>query len=260
MEYRKYAQIWNRYLPVIRILLKKSLQLNQVLALNKGDFEKAGVKKSGYSFKIEFTKGRVTNRISESQMATELATVMQENEAVRTVLESDDFNIEMNTRYQLKITCRNAPPQPAESPKEKKKPAGKKAKPSEKPEAGETAIEKSETVAENDALISEAETENVAAVNEGNNNAEETNSPATEVPETTLIEKNVNAVLDSETASTDVSENESIDEKSEKPINPESSETEQESSRLPDNENEIHAEINHPGNPSPEDESEQPAL
>lgn len=107
MEYRKYAPVWNRYLPVIRILLKKSLQGEQTLSLDKGDFEKVGIRKSGYKFKIEFVNGRVNNRISDSEIATDLAITMQENEGVRNILLGNEFTLELNTRFQLKITTSN---------------------------------------------------------------------------------------------------------------------------------------------------------
>ena len=107
MEYKKYTQIFNRYMPVIKILLKKSIQAEQVLALDKGDFEKVGSRKAGFKFRIEFVKGRVANLISGSEIASELALAMQENEGVRNVLITNDFAVELNTRYQMKISCPN---------------------------------------------------------------------------------------------------------------------------------------------------------
>ena len=107
MEYKKYTQIFNRYMPVIKILLKKSIQAEQVLALDKGDFEKVGSRKSGFKFRIEFVKGRVANLISGSEIASELALAMQENEGVRNVLITNDFAVELNTRYQMKLFCLN---------------------------------------------------------------------------------------------------------------------------------------------------------
>ena len=107
MDYKKYTQIFNRYMPVIKILLKKSLQAEQSLKMDKGDFEKVGIRKSGYKFRIEFVKGRVNNIISGSDIASELAIAMQENEGVRNTLITNDFVIELNTRFELKIKCTN---------------------------------------------------------------------------------------------------------------------------------------------------------
>ena len=107
MDYKRYTLIFNRYLPVIKILLKKSLTGEQVLSLDKGDFEKVGARKSGFKFKIEFVKGRVNNIISGSDIASELAIALQENEGVRNVLLTNDFTVELNSRFQLKFNCLN---------------------------------------------------------------------------------------------------------------------------------------------------------
>ena len=62
-----YAQIWIKYLPIIRILLKRTKQDNQVLDLNRIDFERLGTgRKAGYKFTIEFKNGKVANLISSS--------------------------------------------------------------------------------------------------------------------------------------------------------------------------------------------------
>ena len=37
-----YTQIWSKYLPIIKILLKRSANGNQTLELNRIDFERAG--------------------------------------------------------------------------------------------------------------------------------------------------------------------------------------------------------------------------
>src|SRR5687768_15474056 len=72
-----YTHIWLKYLPIIRILIKKSASGDQVLTLNRPDFEKAGVaRKAGYKFTIEYTNGKVANVISTSQLALDLAAVM----------------------------------------------------------------------------------------------------------------------------------------------------------------------------------------
>ena len=71
-----YNHIWKKYLPIIKILMKKSVAQEQTLALNKIDFERAGTgRKAGYKFKIELTEGKVGNVISGSPLAMHLAEV-----------------------------------------------------------------------------------------------------------------------------------------------------------------------------------------
>lgn len=99
-----YEQIWNKYLPVIRILMKKSASGDQQLALNIGDFERSGVaRKSGYKFMIRFVGGRVDNVITESALARSLVEVMQGNPTTRELLQQHNYEISMNTKFQISI-------------------------------------------------------------------------------------------------------------------------------------------------------------
>lgn len=109
-----YTYIWNKYLPVIRILLKKSAGGDQLLPLNREDFERAGSgRKAGYKFTIEFTQGKVSNVISGSELASQLANAMMEDAATSAVLKTGHFQVILNTKFQ--ITVRNTTPQPVAS-------------------------------------------------------------------------------------------------------------------------------------------------
>jgi len=108
-----YTYIWNKYLPVIRILLKKSAAGDQLLSLNREDFERAGTgRKAGYKFVIEFTDGKVSNVISGSDLASHLAGAMLEDAATTAVLKTGQFQVILNTKFQ--ITVKNTSPQPIE--------------------------------------------------------------------------------------------------------------------------------------------------
>ena len=107
-----YNHIWKKYLPFINIHLKKSANGEQVLTLNRVDFERAGTgRKAGYKFTIEFTNGRVSNVISNSPLATNLAAVMLENDATKNILRRGSYTISLNTRFQL-TTINTDPPIP----------------------------------------------------------------------------------------------------------------------------------------------------
>ena len=100
-----YSHIWKKYLPIVRILMKKSITEEQVLALNKIDFERAGTgRKAGYKFKIEFVDGKVGNVISGSALAMHLAETILEDESAKQILETNNFDIALNTKFQLIIT------------------------------------------------------------------------------------------------------------------------------------------------------------
>lgn len=98
------TQIWAKYLPIIKILMKRSATGDQVLDLNVTDFERAGIaRKSGYKFTIQFINGRVDNVISSVPLARDLATALQEDPAVKSLLQQNDYHISLNPKYQLGI-------------------------------------------------------------------------------------------------------------------------------------------------------------
>jgi len=99
-----YTQVWTKYLPIIRILLKRSATGEQTLDMNRIDFERAGSgRKAGYKFTIEFRKGRVSNLISSSPLASNLAAVLLQDAVVKDLIQKIDYDISLNTRFQLHI-------------------------------------------------------------------------------------------------------------------------------------------------------------
>jgi hypothetical protein len=105
-----YTYIWNKYLPVIRILLKKSSSGDQLLSLNRDDFERAGTgRKACYKFYIDFADGKVSNVISGSSLASHLAVAMLDDDATKTILKTGHFQVILNTKFQL--TIKNTTPQ-----------------------------------------------------------------------------------------------------------------------------------------------------
>jgi hypothetical protein len=99
-----YNHIWKKYLPIIRILMKKSASGTQVLDLNRVDFERAGTgRKAGYKFTIEFTDGKVGNVISTSALAMHLATVILEDDSAKQIINENNYEISLNTKFQLTI-------------------------------------------------------------------------------------------------------------------------------------------------------------
>ena len=98
-----YKRIWEKYVPVVKILMKKSDSEPQVLGLNKLDFERAGNRKTGYRFTIEFVDGKVGNIISDSPLAVELAHQLMEDEAIMELMKEKNFSVSLSTKYQLTI-------------------------------------------------------------------------------------------------------------------------------------------------------------
>jgi hypothetical protein len=104
MEERKYLMTWKRYLPVIRLHLKKSLTEEQNFKLNITDFESAGDRgKSGYTFNILIENGRVINNISGSAVARDLYEALKSDEAVKAILQDKSVKISVGKTFILSI-------------------------------------------------------------------------------------------------------------------------------------------------------------
>ena len=99
-----YKHVWNKYLPVIRILMKRSVAGVQKLALNRTDFERVSRGRKAYpTFHIELEKGKVTT-LSPSVPAKELAASLLEDETTRALLRQDNYKFTLKSDLELVIT------------------------------------------------------------------------------------------------------------------------------------------------------------
>src|SRR5205809_5074232 len=109
-----YIVVWNKYLPAIRILLKRSVTGEQMLGMNRTDFEKAGgIRKSGYKFTINFINGRPNAMFSGNDIVQALITVLDGDETIHDHLLNSDYTLSFNGKYQLQIK-NNSPVKPTE--------------------------------------------------------------------------------------------------------------------------------------------------
>ncbi|RYY93990.1 MAG: hypothetical protein EOO11_18765 [Chitinophagaceae bacterium] len=99
-----YQQVWQRYLPVIRIVMKRALSSDQVLPLNAPDFERLGLtRKSGYKFEIGLANGKLRNVIVDVPLAAALAQVLLEDAAVQAIIQEREFVFSLSPRFELSI-------------------------------------------------------------------------------------------------------------------------------------------------------------
>ncbi len=104
MEERKYLQTWKKYLPVIRLHIKKSLTSEQSFKLNITDFESAGDRgKSGYMFNLQLENGRVTNNISSSAVARDLFEALKSDETIKAMLAEKSMKISVGKSFLFSI-------------------------------------------------------------------------------------------------------------------------------------------------------------
>lgn len=105
-----YTTLWLKYLPVIRILLKKSLKEDQVFLMNIPDFERAGLRrKTGLKFLLKMKNGKPENPVVSVPLAASLATVLQQDDAVAELLMDNSFQFGLNTKYELAISHLSGP-------------------------------------------------------------------------------------------------------------------------------------------------------
>src|ERR1700710_844946 len=99
-----YTSVWAKYIPIIRIVLKKSLTSDQVLALNVPDFKRAGMtRKSGYKFLIIIRNGKLSNVIVDFPIAAGLASALLEDKVIKELCVNNEFHISLNTSFELTI-------------------------------------------------------------------------------------------------------------------------------------------------------------
>jgi hypothetical protein len=99
-----FAQAWNKYLPVIKILMKRSGSGNQTLAMNKTDFERAaGGRKAKLTFSLSIINGRNQHYTAPPPVAKELLTILQEDESTKQLMRNEEFTFSMNTSFELSI-------------------------------------------------------------------------------------------------------------------------------------------------------------
>lgn len=104
MEERKYLQTWKKYIPVIRLYLKKSLNEDQQFKLNITDFESAGDRgKAGYTFNLQMENGKVTNNISGSAVARDLFELLKADEVIKAFLQDKSVKISVGKSFMLTI-------------------------------------------------------------------------------------------------------------------------------------------------------------
>src|SRR5687768_3811572 len=101
-----YTSVWAKYLPIIRIVLKRALVAEQILSLNASDFLRAGMtRKSGYKFLLKFRQGKIDNVIIDLPIASSLVTALLEDKSIKEILLNNEIHINMNAKFELTIKC-----------------------------------------------------------------------------------------------------------------------------------------------------------
>jgi hypothetical protein len=104
-----FFQTWVKYIPIIRILLKRSVKEEQTLEMNGSDFQRAaGGKKVKYNFSFSLHYGKLQNLESAPPLGRDLIDALQDNETTRLFIKENHLEFSMNKNFQLLI--RNTTP------------------------------------------------------------------------------------------------------------------------------------------------------
>jgi hypothetical protein len=99
---KKYSIIWQNTLPEISKILGNPKSSGSI-ALNSEDFALVGNRKS-YSINLEFENGVVSNNISGSAVARDLAFVLTRSSIIKPVLNNGYFKFKMDKDFILWIS------------------------------------------------------------------------------------------------------------------------------------------------------------
>jgi hypothetical protein len=98
-----FLSAWKKYVPVIRILIKKSAEEIQVLNMNRTDFEKDAKRKYGYKFVVHFVNGKSDTFIADSEIIQSFIYALRDDEITSQLLLKYDYSFTLNNKYQLEI-------------------------------------------------------------------------------------------------------------------------------------------------------------
>jgi hypothetical protein len=99
-----FVPTWNKYLPVLKILLKRSANSEQTLTMNASDFQRAaGGRKLKFSFSMTLHKGRLHTIDKPTAMAKEFAAVLQQDSITNQLIRQYDLEFSLNNSFQLLI-------------------------------------------------------------------------------------------------------------------------------------------------------------
>jgi hypothetical protein len=103
-KHSSYTSVWNKYLSAIRILMKKSVTGEQVLGMNRNDFDKAaGIRKSGYRFVINFINNKPDALFSGNSFVQSFISGLRSDETICELLSHNNYSFVFTTKYQLQI-------------------------------------------------------------------------------------------------------------------------------------------------------------
>eukprot|EP01035_Chromulina_nebulosa_P052495 gene52495-71599_t len=99
-----FLSLWTKYLPVIHIVLKKTLAEDQLLPLNKLEFQSVDNRKNAnHSFNIEIINGKVQNGVGSATIGKDFFTVINNDNSINAFMADKTIWFTMGKNYQLTL-------------------------------------------------------------------------------------------------------------------------------------------------------------
>jgi hypothetical protein len=100
-----FSQTWRKYVPLIRLFIKKAGGGEQKIQLNKTDFERAlGGRKLKLSFsRLEINRGRMNNMLPNTVLAKDLADVLLDDQSTAVLLQNRNISFSFTGDMELII-------------------------------------------------------------------------------------------------------------------------------------------------------------
>ncbi|HEY4111024.1 hypothetical protein [Puia sp.] len=96
MNEGRSVALWTKYLPAIRILLKKAINEAQQITLSKIELQSIDNRKNpNFSFNLDILNGKVENSISLPPMGKDLFAVLNADPVMRKFLQDKKVTIQM---------------------------------------------------------------------------------------------------------------------------------------------------------------------
>jgi hypothetical protein len=106
MNEGRSVALWTKYLPVIRILLKKAVTEEQKITFSKIELQSVDNRKNvNFSFNLDISNGKVENGIGVPAMGKDLFAVLNGDQLVRNFMIDKKINIQMTRASLVTFRC-----------------------------------------------------------------------------------------------------------------------------------------------------------
>jgi hypothetical protein len=99
-----FRETWKKYAPVIAILVKRSVNGDQTLDMNRTDFERAAAgKKIKFTFNLRLREGKADSTVKFTPFVKEFIQFLQDDERIRGLIKGQNIEFTLNANFQLLI-------------------------------------------------------------------------------------------------------------------------------------------------------------